>query len=216
MKHKLIKLSGLAFSALFLSMNSFSADPNVGEKTYQQACAMCHASGVAGAPIIGKKSDWTERLKKGQEALVTSAIKGLGAMPAKGGQSQLTDEAVTASVDFMVAALNNNETAKKITPVVETKPVVLNANEEKGKAIAYDRATGNCVTCHVILDADFPGNSGPPLNNMHLRYPDKNVLRAQIADATQRNPETFMPPYGRHQILTKEELDLVTEFIHTL
>jgi len=25
-----------------------------------------------------------------------------------------------------------------------------------------------------------------------------------------------MPPYGRHRILTEEEIDLVVDFIHTL
>ena len=74
----------------------------LGEKTYQAACAMCHDSGVAGAPVTGDASQWTDRMSKGTEVLGNNAINGLGAMPAKGGQTQLSDEAVLAAVSYML------------------------------------------------------------------------------------------------------------------
>lgn len=73
-----------------------------GEKIYQQACQMCHAAGVAGAPITSDAAAWSLRLEKGRDALVKSAISGIGIMPAKGGQSQLSDEEVTSAVDFII------------------------------------------------------------------------------------------------------------------
>jgi sulfur-oxidizing protein SoxX len=87
---------------------------------------------------------------------------------------------------------------------------------ESGKAIAFDRNKGNCLACHVIEGGEFPGNSGPPLLLMKIRYPDKADLRAQVWDAGANDPATRMPPYGRHRILTEAEIDLVVDFIYSL
>ncbi|MCV5950370.1 c-type cytochrome, partial [Escherichia coli] len=51
---------------------------------YQQACAVCHAAGVAGAPKLGDKAAWGARLASGVDGLTASVIKGKGAMPPKG------------------------------------------------------------------------------------------------------------------------------------
>ena len=87
---------------------------------------------------------------------------------------------------------------------------------EQGKALAFDRKKGNCLACHMIAGGDLPGNIGPPLVGMQARFPDKAVLRAQIWDATAANPNTMMPPFGRHQIMTEGEIDKVVEFIYSL
>ncbi|MCP4187220.1 MAG: sulfur oxidation c-type cytochrome SoxX [Gammaproteobacteria bacterium] len=86
----------------------------------------------------------------------------------------------------------------------------------EGKRIAFNRKLGNCLTCHMIVGGELPGNIGPPLIAMKARFPDKSALRAQIFDATVKNPQTSMPPFGKHGILTDKEVDLVTEYIHTL
>ena len=87
---------------------------------------------------------------------------------------------------------------------------------EKGKAVAYDRKKGNCLACHMMDDGMLPGNIGPPLISMKLRYPDKAKLRDQIWDATAKNPNTIMPPFGRHKMLSEEEIDMITEYVYTL
>lgn len=86
----------------------------------------------------------------------------------------------------------------------------------RGKAIAVDRNKGNCLSCHMMDDGELPGNSAPPLLQMQARFPDRALLRTQIWDATKRNPETVMPPYGRHRVLTEEEIDLVVDYVHSL
>jgi cytochrome c5 len=58
-----------------------------GEQVYKAVCASCHASGAAGAPKFGDAGAWSARLGKGYDALLTSVIKGKGAMPARGGAS---------------------------------------------------------------------------------------------------------------------------------
>ncbi|WJW76187.1 sulfur oxidation c-type cytochrome SoxX [Thiohalobacter sp. IOR34] len=87
---------------------------------------------------------------------------------------------------------------------------------EQGKEIAFNRKKGNCLACHQIAGGKLPGNIGPPLVAMQARFPDKAKLRAQIWDPTKRNPNTIMPPFGRHKILSESEIDKVVEFIHSL
>ena len=87
---------------------------------------------------------------------------------------------------------------------------------EEGKKIAFNRKKGNCLACHQIAGGTLPGNIGPPLVGMKQRFPNKQALRDQIWDATKRNPNTSMPPFGRHKILTEDEIDKVVEFIWTL
>lgn len=85
-----------------------------------------------------------------------------------------------------------------------------------GKKVAFDRKKGNCLSCHMIAGGQLPGNIGPPLIAMKARFPNKADLREQIWDSTVKNPNSIMPPFGKHRILTEKEVDLVTEFIHTL
>ena len=87
---------------------------------------------------------------------------------------------------------------------------------EQGKALSFDRKKGNCLACHMIQGGASPGNIAPPLIAMKGRYPNKEDLRKQIYDATVANPESSMPPFGKHDALTKSELDKVVEFIWTL
>lgn len=87
---------------------------------------------------------------------------------------------------------------------------------EQGKKLAFDRKKGNCLACHHIEGGSMPGNIGPALVAMKARFPDKAVLRAQIWDATVKNVNTMMPPFGRHEIMTEAEIDKVVEFIHSL
>lgn len=90
---------------------------------------------------------------------------------------------------------------------------------DTGKDIAFDRGRGNCLACHAmpgVPDAVSAGNIAPPLIAMKARYPDRAKLRAQIWDATVNNPQTSMPPFGKHKVLTEEEIDKVTDFIQGL
>ena len=87
---------------------------------------------------------------------------------------------------------------------------------EEGRKIALDRRKGNCMACHIMAGATLPGNIGPPLVAMKARFPDKAKLREQIRDASAINPRSLMPPFGRHEILTEDEIDKVVEFVHSL
>ena len=90
------------------------------------------------------------------------------------------------------------------------------ADVEAGKALALDRAKGNCIACHQIEGGEGPGNIGPPLVAMKARYPDVDRLRAQIWNSTDANPVSIMPPFGKNEILTDAEIDNVVAFVMTL
>ena len=66
------------------------------------SCAACHATGAAEAPITGDAGQWAERIAKGVNTLYSNAINGVNAMPARGGNSALTDDNVKAIVDYMI------------------------------------------------------------------------------------------------------------------
>ncbi|VAW52714.1 Sulfur oxidation protein SoxX [hydrothermal vent metagenome] len=90
----------------------------------------------------------------------------------------------------------------------------------QGKKLAFNKKKGNCLACHEIKGGKLPGNIGPSLSipgvAMKDRYPDKSKLRAQIYDARGRNPNTIMPPFGAHEIISEAELDNIVEFIYSL
>ncbi len=56
-----------------------------GEEVYKAQCTACHAAGLAGSPKTGDAAAWAPRIKTGYDALLTSALKGKGAMGAQGG-----------------------------------------------------------------------------------------------------------------------------------
>lgn len=81
-----------------------AAAAGAGEALYKQACQVCHAAGVAGAPKFGDKAAWSARLPAGIDALYNSVAKGKGAMPPRGGAAQASDADLRAAVEFMAAA----------------------------------------------------------------------------------------------------------------
>jgi len=72
-----------------------------GGAVYTATCAACHDSGMAGSPKTGEKAAWATRLAQGYDTLVTHAINGIRAMPAKGGNPDLDDLEVARAVVFM-------------------------------------------------------------------------------------------------------------------
>ena len=85
-----------------------------------------------------------------------------------------------------------------------------------GQTLAFDRAKGNCLSCHAIKGGDLPGTIGPALKDIKSKYPDRNDLIAILTDETKRNPQTAMPPFGRNHILTEQEINAIVDFLQTL
>lgn len=123
----------------------------------------------------------------------------------------LTILSSAASVAALLGTLMLAPTAVAAAEQAKAASVV-----DQGKEIAFDRRKGNCLSCHSIAGGELPGDIGPPLVAMQARFPDKAKLRAQIWDATTTNPNSMMPPFGRHKIISDDEVDKIVEFIYTL
>ena len=72
------------------------------EQIYATVCSACHQAGVAGAPVPGSEELNNRLAAKGMDGLVSSAISGLNVMPPRGGNPNLSDEDIRATIEFMV------------------------------------------------------------------------------------------------------------------
>jgi sulfur-oxidizing protein SoxX len=106
--------------------------------------------------------------------------------------------------------------APMIAVIVPVMAARAQTNAAEGQKLAFDRAKGNCLSCHDIKGGDLPGTIGPALKDIRSKYPDRNDLVAILTDETKRNPQTAMPPFGRNHILTEQEIDAIVDFLQTL
>jgi len=72
-----------------------------GEQLVRTKCGECHLTGKDGAPRIGDRQAWVNRVSKGLDAVIASGIHGRGAMPARGGMADLSDTEMRAAVTYM-------------------------------------------------------------------------------------------------------------------
>jgi len=75
----------------FGAEGSAAKGPRSGEDVVKQMCSACHQSGAAGAHKIGDKAAWGKVAKAGLDGMLKNAIQGKGAMPPRGGGTELSD-----------------------------------------------------------------------------------------------------------------------------
>lgn len=78
---------------------------------------------------------------------------------------------------------------------------------------------GHCIACHQLPPGAGPATRadlGPRLEGARMRELGKTALREVIVDPTRANPDTVMPPFGRHHILDAAEIERLVEFLHAL
>ena len=78
---------------------------------------------------------------------------------------------------------------------------------------------GRCIACHQLPQGVGPATRadlGPRLDGTRLRELGPQRLREVIEDPLRSNPDTVMPPYGRHRILDAAEIARLVEFLHAL
>lgn len=80
-----------------------------GKEVFEQSCQACHGATAAipFAPKLTNKEEWAPRIAKGEETLFKHAIEGYtnpkgGMMPAKGGNTSISDDDIKAVVRYMV------------------------------------------------------------------------------------------------------------------
>lgn len=125
-----------------------------GEEVYKAVCSACHATGAAGAPKVGDNGAWAPRIAEGYDTLVSHAIHGIRAMPAKGGNPELDDVEVARAVVFMA----NQAGAKFKEPAVKA-PATAAAN---GTAESAGAATSAPVSNTPTETAATPSPTAQP------------------------------------------------------
>lgn len=104
-------LAGFALSLVSAGLSAQDAQSEErlkqGWMVFNRTCSVCHWPGVGGAPRIGDKVAWKDRIDAGEDILYRHAINGWTGpsgkrMPARGGNWNLSDEQVRAAVDYIV------------------------------------------------------------------------------------------------------------------
>ncbi|MCS5712728.1 c-type cytochrome [Candidatus Berkiella aquae] len=85
-----------------VALVSEALGPNAGEDRYKSTCAVCHETGVGGAPKFRNAGDWKPRMADGMDTMLAIAIKGKGAMPPKGTCMQCSDQELKMAIEYML------------------------------------------------------------------------------------------------------------------
>jgi len=120
----------------------------------------------------------------------------------------------TSAAVFLALGLAFSSITHAAEPAV--KPV-LTPDQQAGKDIAFSKSEGNCLACHAMAGGTEPGNIGPMLVAMKIRFPDKESLNKILWDPREKfGRGVIMPPFGDHKILTKEQINQVVDYLYTL
>ena len=106
------------------------AAERTGKQVVDAQCSKCHTKGDGGAPKIGDRAAWAPRMKQGVDALVASAIRGHGGMPARGDKADLTDAEIKSAINYMF----NPAADTSAKPKPKAEPAA--ASDQKHKSIA--------------------------------------------------------------------------------
>ncbi|MGI9279679.1 MAG: c-type cytochrome [Endozoicomonas sp.] len=68
---------------------------------YERSCKSCHEVAATGAPLTGDQQAWSERMDKGMDTLLQSAINGSGAMPPLGLCMDCTEQDFINLIQYM-------------------------------------------------------------------------------------------------------------------
>lgn len=102
-----------------------------------------------------------------------------------------------------------------VTAIFALSPATYAAPPD-GMALVLTPSKGNCIACHQLGDNPEAGNLGPILSGIKKKYPDRKQLQQLLWDPTQRQPNTIMPPFGKHHILNQGEIEKVIDYLYTL
>jgi cytochrome c5 len=186
-----------------------------GSEVYAVQCAACHTAGVAGAPKFGDAGAWAPRIQTGYEALLTSALKGKGAMAPQGG-GEFEDTEIGRAVVHMAnaagakfaepqraaaaaAAPEGAAPAAAAAPSADVLAAVAAANKgAAAPAAAPATAAGAvpalytqaCAACHVA------GVAGAPKLGDKAAWAPRVAMGVDALTASVIKGKGAMPPRG--------------------
>ncbi len=177
-----------------------------GDAVYKAVCAACHDTGAAGAPKTGDNGSWAARLSKGQATLVGNAIKGLNAMPAKGGNPDLDDIEVERAVVYMANKSGGNlkepavkaaaapAAASAAAPAASAPAEQTQATASTGKVDGKKVYDAACAACHTAGVAGAPKVGDKAAWAPRIKQGDKTLYEHAIKGF--QGKSGMMPPKG--------------------
>jgi len=185
-----------------------AAQERSGEQIVQGACGNCHLTGEGGAPKVGDKAAWSQRIARGLDAVTLSAIRGHGGMPARGGFADLTDAEVKKAIVHMFEAGGGKlvpaaAAPAPSAPAASAAPAAPAPGAAEGKAV-YDRA---CIACHQA------GVAGAP------KFADKSAWVPRLAQgmdalyASSLKGKGAMPPKGGQTALSDADVKAAVDYM---
>ncbi len=127
-----------------------------GEEVYKAQCTTCHAAGLAGSPKTGDTAAWAPRIKTGYDALLTSALKGKGAMGAQGGGDYDDIE-----IGRAVVYLTNAAGGKFAVPAAPAPAAAVAGNSAVTPASAAPAVAPAAVVAAAPMTSTAPAAAAP-------------------------------------------------------
>ncbi|MDR5899453.1 c-type cytochrome [Halomonas vilamensis] len=141
-----------------------------GEGIYNNVCSACHDTGAAGAPIRGDEDAWAARTEQGFATLLDHSINGIGAMPARGGNPNLSDEEMEVATKYMVepvmdvsdvgSSAGNDEAASEETAATDEDEA---ASTQDDMAVASEEAAAGTQESEAATASTDSGLDGEAL-----------------------------------------------------
>lgn len=192
--------------------------PRSAEDIVKAVCAACHGSGALGAPKIGDQAAWAPRLARGLDKLTESAIRGVKAMPPKGGAADLSDAEVAMAVIHMAnqsgAALHEPAVQPaEVKPQPEAKVAAPEAQPAGKTATAAASGKGksvfdaNCSACHATGAA-----GAPKLGDKAAWAPRLATGKASLYTSALKG-KAVMPPKGGNASLSDEDVKAAVDYL---
>jgi cytochrome c5 len=200
-----------------------------GEQVYVQVCKTCHDAGLANAPKLGDKAAWAKIVAQGDKLTFEHAIKGFKTMPAKGGNSDLTDDEVKRAVAYMTSKVGTNWSAPPVpaapavaaapapAPAVSASPIqaAVAAPAPSPVAAAPAAAGGDakkiydttCVVCHGA------GIAGAPKFGDKAAWAPLLKTGVPTLYATAIKGKGAMPPKGGNPALSDNDIKAAVDYM---
>jgi cytochrome c5 len=190
-----------------------------GEQVFEQVCKTCHEAGLLNAPKFKDRAAWAKVIAQGRGVAVEHAIKGIRAMPPKGGNADLDDVEVERAVVFMANAGGASWKEPAAAPAAAA-PAKGAAPAESAKVAAAPAAAASaakpdgkkifettCTMCHGA------GVAGAP------KFGDKAAWAPRIATGLDTLVKTAiagkgaMPAKGGNNALSDAEVRAAVEYM---
>jgi cytochrome c5 len=194
--------------------SSSPAPERTGEQVVAAACGKCHLTGENGAPKIGDRAAWTQRVKKGFATVMQSALRGHGGMPARGGMAELSDAEIKRAIEYMLNSSVGTAAASAPEPSASAgAPAAAPASAPAAAPAAAGKADGKkvfetvCSVCHAT------GVAGAP------KFGDKAAWAPRIKTGIESlyhsalNGKGAMPPKGGNAALSDADVRAAVDYM---